>query len=62
MRVREDTLAMGVFYSAITRLEIAKLKSVDEIDVNAFVTIRDIRDVYQVFRGNLKKAIHKVCS
>ncbi|EGW38041.1 hypothetical protein DOT_3984 [Desulfosporosinus sp. OT] len=53
---------MGVFYSAITRLEIAKLKSVDEIDVNAFVTIRDIRDVYQVFRGNLKKAIHKVCS
>ncbi|RNC29452.1 MAG: hypothetical protein AWM53_00450 [Candidatus Dichloromethanomonas elyunquensis] len=47
----------GVIYSVITRLEIAKLKSIiDEIDEDAFVTIHD---VHEVIGGRLKKrAIH----
>lgn len=47
----------GVLYSVITRLEIAKLKSIiDEIDEDAFVTIHDVHDV---LGGELKKkAIH----
>jgi uncharacterized membrane-anchored protein YitT (DUF2179 family) len=46
-----------VLYAVITRLEIAKLKSlVEEIDENAFVTISDVHDVLGgTFR---KKAIH----
>ncbi|WP_407307005.1 YitT family protein [Desulfosporosinus sp. SB140] len=49
--------AKGVVYSVITRLEIAKLKSIiDEIDEDAFVTIHDVHDV---IGGKLKKkAIH----
>jgi len=47
----------SVLYSVITRLEIAKLKSiVDEIDENAFITISD---VHEVMGGRFKKrAIH----
>lgn len=46
-----------VLYSVITRLEMAKLKSiVDELDENAFVTIND---VHEVMGGRFKKkAIH----
>lgn len=46
-----------VLYSVITRLEMAKLKSiVDEKDENAFVTIND---VHEVMGGRFKKkAIH----
>lgn len=46
-----------VLYSVITRLEIAKLKSIiDEIDENAFVTINEVHDV---MGGRFKKrAIH----
>lgn len=46
-----------VLYSVITRLEIAKLKSiVSDIDPNAFVTIQDVHDV---IGGRFKKkAIH----
>lgn len=51
---KEDKL---VLYSVITRLEVAKLKSIiDEIDDSAFVTIND---VYEVMGGRFKKrAIH----
>ena len=47
----------NVLYSVVTRLEIAKLKSiVDEIDDSAFVTINDVHDV---MGGRFKKkAIH----
>lgn len=47
----------NVLYSVVTRLEIAKLKSiVDEHDENAFVTINDVHDVMGgMFK---KKAIH----
>jgi len=47
----------GVLYSVVTRLEIAKLKSiVTEIDPNAFVTFSD---VHEVLGGRFKKrAIH----
>lgn len=46
-----------ILYTVITRLEIAKLKTiVEEIDENAFVTIND---VYDVLGGTFKKkAIH----
>lgn len=46
-----------VLYSVVTRLEIAKLKSiVDDKDPNAFVTIQD---VHEVIGGRVKKkAIH----
>ena len=46
-----------VLYSVITRLEMAKLKSIiDEIDEGAFVTIND---VHEVMGGRFKKkAIH----
>lgn len=46
-----------VLYSVITRLEMAKLKSIiDEIDESAFVTINDVHDV---MGGRFKKkAIH----
>jgi uncharacterized membrane-anchored protein YitT (DUF2179 family) len=46
-----------VLYSVITRLEIAKLKSIiDEIDEGAFVTIHEVHDV---IGGRVKKkAIH----
>ncbi|HWR45632.1 YitT family protein [Sporomusa sp.] len=46
-----------VLYSVITRLEMAKLKSIiDEIDESAFVTIND---VHEVMGGRFKKkAIH----
>ncbi|MCX7781276.1 MAG: YitT family protein [Negativicutes bacterium] len=46
-----------VLYSVITRLELAKLKSIiDEIDGDAFVTIND---VHEVMGGRFKKkAIH----
>lgn len=46
-----------VLYSVVTRLEIAKLKSiVDEKDENAFVTVQD---VHEVIGGRVKKkAIH----
>lgn len=49
--------AKKVLYSVITRLEIAKLKTiVDDIDPNAFVTIQDVHDV---IGGRVKKrAIH----
>ncbi|TCL35279.1 uncharacterized membrane-anchored protein YitT (DUF2179 family) [Anaerospora hongkongensis] len=47
----------NVLYAVITRLEMAKLKSiVDEIDENAFLTIND---VHEVMGGKFKKkAIH----
>ena len=47
----------GVLYSIVTRLEIAKLKSIiEEIDPNAFVTFSD---VHEVMGGRFKKrAIH----
>lgn len=47
----------GVLYSVVTRLEIAKLKSIiEEIDPNAFVTFSD---VHEVMGGRFKKrAIH----
>jgi len=47
----------SVLYCVITRLEIAKLKSIiNEIDVNAFVTISD---VHEVLGGRFsKRAIH----
>lgn len=46
-----------ILYAVITRLEIAKLKSlIEEIDENAFVTINDVHDVMGgAFK---KKAIH----
>jgi uncharacterized membrane-anchored protein YitT (DUF2179 family) len=46
-----------VLYSVVTRLEIAKLKSiVDEKDENAFVTVQD---VHEAIGGRVKKkAIH----
>ncbi|MFA6989844.1 MAG: YitT family protein [Candidatus Gastranaerophilaceae bacterium] len=45
-----------IIYSTITRLEIAKLKSiVNEIDENAFVTINDVHDV---LGGHIKKKSH----
>jgi len=47
----------GVLYCVVTRLEIAKLKSIiEEIDPNAFVTFSD---VHEVMGGRFKKrAIH----
>lgn len=47
----------SVLYSVVTRLEIAKLKTIiDELDENAFVTIHD---VHEVMGGKFKKkAIH----
>jgi len=47
----------GILYSVITRLEIAKLKTIiTEIDSNAFVTFSD---VHEVLGGRFnKKAIH----
>lgn len=47
----------SVLYTVLTRLEIAKLKSIiNAIDENAFVTIND---VYEVMEGkNSKRAIH----
>ncbi|WP_206812755.1 YitT family protein [Paradesulfitobacterium ferrireducens] len=49
--------AKGALYSVVTRLEVAKLKSIiDETDPNAFVTITDVHDV---MGGSFKKrAIH----
>jgi uncharacterized membrane-anchored protein YitT (DUF2179 family) len=49
--------AKQVLYSVITRLEIAKLKTIiQEIDENAFVTINEVHDV---MGGKVKKrAIH----
>ncbi|MDT8902014.1 YitT family protein [Anaeroselena agilis] len=46
-----------VLYSVVTRLEIAKLKSIiDDVDPDAFVTIQDVHDV---IGGRVKKkAIH----
>lgn len=46
-----------VLYSVVTRLEIAKMKSIiEEIDENAFVTIHE---VHEVLGGRIKKqAIH----
>lgn len=47
----------SVLYSVITRLEMAKLKSIiDEIDEEAFVTISDVHDV--LGKKTKKKAIH----
>lgn len=47
----------SVIYTVVTRIEIAKLKSIiNDIDPNAFVTITD---VHEVMEGRLgKKAIH----
>ncbi|MHB1406224.1 MAG: YitT family protein [Desulfitobacteriaceae bacterium] len=49
--------AKGALYSVVTRLEVAKLKSIiDETDPNAFVTITDVHDV---MGGSFKKrSIH----
>lgn len=49
--------AKSVLYAVVTRLEVAKLKSIiDEVDSGAFVTIHD---VHEVLGGRFKKsAIH----
>jgi uncharacterized membrane-anchored protein YitT (DUF2179 family) len=49
--------AKSVLYTVLTRLEIAKLKTIiNEIDENAFVTIHDVHEVME--GKNQKRAIH----